>query len=211
MYDNGVMGFFYKFSDWFVKLAYINILWILFSSFGLIVIGFFPATFAMFSVIRRILNKEDVSIFKTFLKSYTGDFLKSNVIGWMITIVFTVLYFDIRIIEASENGFFQFFYLPLLIIGFLFLATVLYVIPTYIHYDLKLFQVFKNSFVIMIVNPLNTITMLSTIFVIYFVSYMIPGIIPFFSGSLLTLFLMMAALRSFQKIEDNKGSLETKV
>ncbi|MFC4024717.1 YesL family protein [Oceanobacillus longus] len=210
MYTNGFMGFFYKFSDWFVKLAYINILWILFSLFGLIVIGFFPATFAMFSVIRRVLNKEDLSIFKAFLKSYTGDFLKSNLIGWFIILVFSILYFDLTIIEATENDFFQFFQYPLLIIGFLFFATVLYVIPTYIHYDLKLFELFKNSFVIMIVNPLNTITMISTIFVIYFVSYMIPGIIPFFSGSLLTLFLMMAALRSFQKIEDSKDRLETK-
>lgn len=209
MYNSGFMVFFYKFSDWLVKLAYINILWILFSSFGLIIIGFFPATFAMFSVIRRILNKEDVSIFKAFWKSYSGDFLKSNLVGWMIAIIFFVLYFDLMIVGPTASGLLQLFYYPLLILTFIFFATVLYIVPTYIHYDLKLLQLFKNSFITMLLNPLNTMTMISSVIVIGFVSFLMPGIIPFFSGSLLALFIMIAALRSFQKVEDSKESLKS--
>ncbi|MBS4177478.1 YesL family protein [Lederbergia citrea] len=41
-------------------LDYVNLPWI---SFGLIVLGFFPATAAMFTVIRKWMMKEQVPVF----------------------------------------------------------------------------------------------------------------------------------------------------
>lgn len=205
MNTSELMGFLFKFSDWFMKLAYINILWILFSSFGLFIIGFFPATFAMFSVIRLLLtNKEEASIFKSFWFFYTGDFLKSNIIGWTVTSILAMLYLDLNIIKASSIDFLQLLYYPIIILAFLFSLTVLYVIPTYIHYDLKIVQVFKNSFMIMILNPLNTFTMISSVLLIVLISIFLPVIILFFSGSVLAVLITIAALRSYKKLEDKK-------
>ncbi|MDR7078940.1 putative membrane protein YesL [Neobacillus niacini] len=210
MPTNGTLGFIYKFSDWAMKLAYLNILWILFTIFGLIIGGFFPATFALFSVIRLLLqNREEASVFKTFWSFYKKDFWKSNSIGWSIILIFIIFYLDIQFVQESTNPFLHIFYYPLLILAFIFSLTVLYIIPTYIHFDLKMVQLFKNSFIIMILNPLNTITMISGVMIIYFVSMYIPGIIPFFGGSLLALFIMIAALRSYKKVEDKKEHIES--
>nr|WP_052044317.1 DUF624 domain-containing protein [Alkalihalobacillus alcalophilus] len=64
----------YTISDWIMRLAYINLLWLLFMIIGLFIVGFMPATVAMFTVIRMLLMKEEsVPIFKTFL-----TFLKRN-------------------------------------------------------------------------------------------------------------------------------------
>lgn len=193
-----------------MKLAYLNILWILFTILGIIIGGFFPATFALFSVIRLLLqNKEEASIFTTFWSFYKKDFWKSNRIGWSIALIFVIFYLDIQFVQESTNPFLHIFYYPLLILAFIFCLTVLYIIPTYIHFNLKIVQLFKNSFIIMILNPLNTITMISGVMFIYFVSIFIPGIIPFFSVSLLALFIMIAALRSYKKVEDKKEHIES--
>lgn len=207
MHNNGYLNFIYKLSDWFVKLIYINILWILFTIFGLIIIGFFPATFAMFSVIRCLLFKKNIHIFKGFWKFYTADFVKSNVLGGMILFIFLVLYFDLVIVGSKAVGFLHFFYYPLLVISLLFFATILYIIPIYIHFNSKIFQLFKDSFIVMILNPINTLTMISSIVFIYFISAVIPTVVLLFSGSLLALFVTMAALRSFQKINYNIDDL----
>lgn len=203
--QKGFTGFFYTFSDWFIKVVYLNVLWFFFSLLGLFVFGFFPATIALFSVIRLILIKEeDVAIFTTFWKFYKREFLKGNGIGWGISIILTILYFDVQFFRTAENGFLQFLYYPTMIVAIVFCLTVLYFIPTYVHYDMKLLQTIKNSFMIMIFNPLNTFTITSSVFVITFVSLIFPSIIPFMSVSLLALFIMMAALRSYKRVEDKQ-------
>jgi uncharacterized membrane protein YesL len=212
MHTSGALGFIYKFSDWVMKLAYLNILWILFTILGVIIGGFFPATFALFSAIRLLLlNREESSVFKTFWSFYKKDFWKSNRIGWSIALIFVIFYFDIQFVQESTNPFLHIFFYPLLILAFIFFLSVLYIIPTYIHFDLTIVQLYKNSFMIMILNPLNTITMISSVMFVYFVSIYIPGIIPFFSGSVLALFIMIAALRSYKKVEDKKGHIKSTV
>lgn len=205
MYQKGFTGIFYKFSEWFTKIIYLNILWVFFSLLGLLTFGFFPATIALFSVIRLILIKEEeFPVFKTFWYYFKKEFLKGNGIGWGIVMILTIFYFNIQFFRTTENEILQFFYYPMLILAFLFCMTVLYFIPTYVHYNLRFLHTIKNSFLIMIFNPLNTFTMISSIFVIGFPSMMFPTIIPFISISLIVLFIMMAALRSYKRIEDIK-------
>lgn len=49
----GWRGTLYRYMDWGMRLAYINILWLGGIILGLGVVGFFPATVAMLSVIRK--------------------------------------------------------------------------------------------------------------------------------------------------------------
>src|SRR5690625_6342583 len=61
----GPMGGFYTLANWIMRLAYVNILWIAFSLVGIIILGFFPATIGMFTVIRKWIQGDgDIPIFK---------------------------------------------------------------------------------------------------------------------------------------------------
>ncbi|GAF20232.1 hypothetical protein JCM19046_4941 [Bacillus sp. JCM 19046] len=56
----------YTWSDWAMRMAYLNIIWLLFTAIGLFLFGFMPATVALFTLVRKQLLKQDVPVFKTF-------------------------------------------------------------------------------------------------------------------------------------------------
>ena len=57
--------------QWIMRLAVVNGLWILFSLFGLLVGGVFPATVAALGLSRKwILGEQEVKIWKTFKQIY---------------------------------------------------------------------------------------------------------------------------------------------
>jgi uncharacterized membrane protein YesL len=60
-----------------MKLAYLNLLWIVFSVGGLIVFGSIPASVSLFTIVRKwLINKEtDLPIFHTFFQNYKNEFL----------------------------------------------------------------------------------------------------------------------------------------
>jgi uncharacterized membrane protein YesL len=196
--------FFYKVSNWILKLALINILWILFSILGLVIFGFFPATISMFSVISKLRRQEELPIFKTFWKTYKQEFIKSNQMGFLLVTVAVIFYFDLYFIQETSNSILQLFYYPLIILIFIFCMCILYVFPIYAHYDLKIFQIFKNAFLIMIANPLATFAIISSVIVIAVITMFFPAILLFFSGSILAYLITSAASNSFSKIELKK-------
>ncbi len=76
----GLWGAFYRVSLIISKLAYVNVLWILFSLAGLILLGVAPATVALFSVTRAWARKEwDIPVFQTFWSVYKQEFWKASV------------------------------------------------------------------------------------------------------------------------------------
>ncbi|MBT2720546.1 YesL family protein [Bacillus sp. ISL-46] len=195
------MGGFYKLLEWISRLAFLNILWISFSLLGLVIFGFFPATVAMFSVVRKwMLGKEDVSIFKTFWTAYKREFLKSNLLGLMIFAIGIVLYIDFQFIQNAANSFVSILYVPFFIITFIFISMLFYIIPIFVHYDMNISQVIKNSFFVMIMNPLSTFYMLIGSFGICFALSYAPPICILYSGNLLALFIMKPATNAFEKI-----------
>ncbi len=66
---SGFIDGYYRFAVWVTKFAYLNLLWIAFSLLGLGLFGLFPATAAMFAVVRKWINGEkDIPVFHVFLE-----------------------------------------------------------------------------------------------------------------------------------------------
>ncbi|MGM7722473.1 YesL family protein [uncultured Metabacillus sp.] len=207
MQMNGLAGGFYKISEWIMKLAYVNLLWLLFSLVGLIVFGFFPASAAMLAVIRKlIIGDTDIPVFKTFFTTYKKEFVKSNMIGILMFVVGYILYFDLTIVREA-SGVIRLLYFPLLMIFLGYVLTSFYVFPVFVHYETKIFHVLKNSFLIMILHPLSTIMMVVGAIAIYFLMITIPGLIPIFCGSLFAFVIMWSSLLAFSKIEKKQEAI----
>jgi uncharacterized membrane protein YesL len=185
-----------------MKLAYINILWLLFSVMGLIFLGVSPATVSLFTIIRKWFMKEtDLSIFQTFVQTYRKEFIKANKLGWAMAVIGLFLLFDFRILKNIGGGIQSALSIPLFIVSILYFITLLYIFPVYVHYELKLFQYIKNSFYIGIINMHITILMMAIILLLTILFNHLPGMVPFFGISLVSIVVMWGTKQSFQRIE----------
>lgn len=200
--ESGLTGAIYRICDWIARLAYLNLLWIIFTLSGFVVLGFFPATIAMFSVCRKwLLGERDVPVFTAFFYTYKAEFVKGNFLGLCVLGISYILWVDYRILQTSGNSnlptFAYLFFLLFVFYG----IFLLFLFPMYVHYELKLVQLVKNTFLLVITSPLTAIVMVTAVLLVYFLSLSISGVVLFFSGSTLALFLMWSSNRVFQKFE----------
>ncbi len=196
-------GKFYRFCEWIMKLAYINVIWVLFTLIGVLFLGFFPATVALFTIVRKWLLFHDHTfpIFKTFFKVYKQEFFKANALGSILITIFILLYLDMLYLSNLPANIHTLFSIALSISCILYIVTLLYIFPVYVHYDLNFFQYLKYALLIGIANPLTTSMMLITVGLLCVVFFYLPGIIPFFNINLFALLLMTGALHAFKKVE----------
>lgn len=208
MQFNWVVGKAYTGCEWVMKLAYLNILWVLFSLGGLILLGISPASVALFTILRKwLMNETDVPIFRTFLTTYKKEFVKSNQLGWIMALIGMFLYFDFKYLITVGGTIQYVLSIPLVIVTILFFITLLYLFPVYVHYELRLIQYIRNSFYIGIINMHITILMIAVTLLLGILYRSIPGIVPFFSISFFFLMVMTGAKQSFNRIEAKQKKL----
>lgn len=183
-----------------IELIYINVLWILFTVLGLGIFGLFPATVAMFTVIRkRIVGEENIKIFHTFSRTYRAEFMKTNGFAVIFYLATYFLYFDLKFLHLND-GKLQFLYPVLILIFFSSLMTLLFFFPVYVHFKLKFFQYFKQAFLIALTSPLEVITIAVSAVGIYVAVSIFPGMIPLFPGSIFAFISTKLSFRAFTRI-----------
>lgn len=209
MQMGGFTGGLFRFSEWAMKLAYLNILWILFSILGLGVFGVMPATVATFTIARKWLKlEEDIPIGKTFFSTYKKEFVKSNTIGFILAIIGMILYVNYQYLQVIENPIIHIVVVSLILMMSIFYGIlILYIVPVYVHFDLKLSQYFKYALMIGIMNIHLTIIMVVTIYLLYLFLIFIPGLIPVFVISLLALVIMGISYYAFLLLEKKSTGL----
>lgn len=201
---NNVSGWYIRFGEWALKLFLLNLLWFIFSVLGLLVLGIFPATAALFAVMRKLLmQSEDISIFKLFWNSYKNEFLKSNLLGFVISFIGFLLYIDYRVLQQlSVNILHQSLTITLFILIFLYLLVSIYIFPIFVHFNMSTFGYIKHAFILAIARPLKTLLVIVGLAVILYVLRLVPGLIPVFGVSLFSLLIMKGASYSLPEINN---------
>lgn len=195
---------FNTFAIWMMKVAYLNILWIGFTILGLGVLGLFPSTGAMFSIAHKWLRKEPVEkIFHTFWITYKSEFLSLNKFGLFFILIGYILVYDFMFVQKNVDKL-QFLYPILLFLAISYIVTLMYFFPVYIQFKIKFFQTIKQSFLIAASSLLETILILTACMLIGILVNLIPGIIPFFTGSVLAIAITWCSNRAFFKINSKK-------
>ena len=188
-----------------IALAYINAIWILFSLVGLVAFGIFPATTAMFAVVRKLIKDEEhFKIFPTFWTLFRTDFLKANGFGLIFLIVAYFFYFDFYFLQMN-SGKFQFLFPVLIFVLISGILTLLFFFPVYAHFNLSFFQYIKQSFLIAITSPIEVIAIGASAGIIYMNAIIFPGIIPLFTGSVFSYLATLISFRAFSRIEKRKN------
>ncbi|WP_226527190.1 YesL family protein [Metabacillus niabensis] len=202
---------FYLLLEWVMWLAYINLLWIGSALIGFIVFGIFPASVAMFTVIRHLLLKDTTGkqILKTFALTYKKEFFKSNLIGLIFTLVGYLLYLDFLYIQNMNGATYYLFQIGLIFISIIYFISLLYIVPVYVHYDLKIHQYFRHALLIGILSPITTMLIVIGLTTLYFLLGLIPGLIPLITTSTIAFIIMGCALIGFRRLEDKQQSAKS--
>ncbi|MCA0119942.1 YesL family protein [Bacillus sp. RSS_NA_20] len=201
MDHDGSMSRMLRMCEWVMRLAYTNVLWLLFTLLGLGIFGFMPATTALFSVMRKwIQGHEQVNVFQTFWKVYREEFVRSNVIGVVLVTIGTIIYVDLAYIYPT-SWFLHVLRFAIYIFGFLFIVSLFYIFPLLAHYDWKKRLYLKFSLLLGISYLQYTLSMLVFSAILFILFAYLPGIVPFFSISIVAYGHMWLAYQVFKKIE----------
>jgi len=205
---NPASSFIYNVFEWITRLAYLNLLWILFSLAGGLIFGFFPATIAMFAISREWLKgNSEIPILRSFWDYYRRDFLKSNLLGIFISIIIFLIAIDIIYIQGNTNELLSWTYIPLFAFMLLFIMLLFYIFPAFVHYDIKVQYVLKNSFFIMLINPFNSLLIILCLVPLFFIMKNFPALAFIFGGSSYAYITMWISLHAFNKVNKKSSNL----
>ncbi|MEW4369049.1 YesL family protein [Paenibacillus kandeliae] len=227
----GVMGGLYRLSEWIMRLAGSNLLWVICSSPFLFFLVFrfifmqsgasqndilqtnwamgilapfvlFPATSALFTVVRKwVMGEGDVSVIKTFFRGYKENYKQSMIGGIFYTLLFVIMYVDYTVYMN------QFPNLQLLGIVMLIFLLVLFVslfnfFSMVAHYHMKLKDIIKNAILLSIVRPFRLFSTLLGTVALLFIGTRYPVLFLFFLSSAIAWFAFFNFYGMFLKMQE---------
>jgi len=222
---NGLMSGLYQTTEWISKFAVVNMMWLLLnapivlillnmavgennivalSSLLLVILVpfvFFPATAAMFAMVRDwILKQDEQTLWLSFLKYYIQNYVKSMQTGCVLTLLWGIIVVDIYYL-SRENVLLLFSFI---IVGILLFIYTINVFSTMVHYDITLCPMLKKALLFTFGSPIHGIAILFSSLLIFFVSVdSLRFIIPFFSGSLIAYISFSAFYKVYLKFAGN--------
>lgn len=190
-----------RLGTWAFNLFLLNLLWFFFTCTGLIVLGIFPATAALFAVLRRtIIEDNDLPVLKLFVRNFRTEFIKANLLGYLYVLFGLVLYMYFQVVQLISYNQLQSIMVNItVVISVLYFITSLYVFPLFVHFDQKSFQYLKNALILAVGRPVRTIMMLLGLLLLTYICFRITVLIPVIGISLSCYVIMWTALKSLPK------------
>ncbi|MDN3019093.1 YesL family protein [Paenibacillus sp. BSR1-1] len=206
----GLLQGLYTLCEWVMRLTILNILWVVFSLMGAILLGFFPATAAMFEITRKWLKGEtDIPIFKYFWAAYKKYFVKANLLGTVVAITGIFLYIDFSFFSSLEGFAFKVLTALVMLVSIIYFVLLIYIFPVFVTYEINLFQTIKFACLLGVYRPLSTIGILLGSILLYFLFSTFTPVLVFFGGSLTSIMMMWVSRSTFFKIKNKYSTEET--
>lgn len=229
METKGLMGGFYKITEWIMRISGSNLLWLLCSSpflffvltmlvspemnadflreilwFMAIVAPFtlFPATAALFSVTRKwVMGDMDVSIIKTYFKGYKENYKQSMVGGIFYTLLIVIMIVDYNVYMKQLNNL-QFIGIVILVFMVLLLVSLFNFFSMVSHYYLKVTQLIKNAILLTILRPFRVLYTLIITGVLVLITIRFPWMIFFGFMSLTAYVAFYNFYAAYNKVQE---------
>ncbi len=196
----------YRIGEVLVNLILLNLLWLIAC---LPVITAFPATAAMFGVVRDWIKDTDSGIVMPFVRHLKANLARSLWIGFVWLAVGCVLLIDFVVIGGTEAWLKVPAFMLLTLVALCFILTSMYLFPVMVNYEGRWRNVIKNSFLIAIAQPGTTILCIVVVALALVVVYYVPAVV-LVAGSGTAYLQYLLCRRAFDRIEALKGiKLET--
>src|SRR5690625_871796 len=196
----------FKLSEWFIIFLFIEESDLVLPFSLLLIVStlfmFFPATTVMFALARElILNQEQDSLIKTYLRFYKENYKKSVFGGFIITGMWVIWIVNFYYVKDVST---------ILMFAVLILGLVLYVFTIHffsvsVHYHEKLLILIRNAFLLTVGSPVLFFVILITNGLLFYIS--LNGFImfvPFFTGSLIAFISFSAFYRLYLNVMEKK-------
>jgi uncharacterized membrane protein YesL len=199
----------YTFCDWVARLAYINLLWLLFTLSGFVIFGFFPATIAMLATLRQFIRKNHPPVFQTFWHYYKKEFFNSNKLGLILVGIGLILFMNIRFLQSTSSEMPSFLFYTSVIMSGIYFLIICYTLASYVEVEQRLGTHLKNALLITISNPLPSLFIIFGFAAVYFAVTYLSGLGFFFSVSTLGLVILSSANLAYKNILKKQEKLGT--
>lgn len=175
---------FYAITEYVMQLAYINLLWILFTLLGFGIFGLFPSTAALFAVTNEwVTEQKNTKVFSSFWRHYRIYFTRANMLGYVMIVIGVFLWLDLRLCTYYGGIFFELLGFAILGIALLYIISFIYLFPVCIRFQTSPFMTLKYALYSAVTHPIESLMMMLCITLIFIASNYFASIIPFFSFS----------------------------
>ncbi|MBT2722169.1 YesL family protein [Bacillus sp. ISL-46] len=181
------------------NLFLLNLLWLLMS---LPVVTIFPATAAMFGVVRQSVLYKDSSVFTSFFRYFKENFKQSFLLGILWLTFAYIFYSDYKFIYGL--GSIRNVLLPvLLFVGVLYTFTTVFLFPVMVHYKTNWRVLLKNALFFSLLHFPITLLGLVILVATAVIAMALP-ITGFIIFSISAYWIFSLCNRVFRKIEQVK-------
>ncbi|HEX4811237.1 MAG TPA: DUF624 domain-containing protein [Nonomuraea sp.] len=159
--------------------ARLNLLWIVFTLLGGVVLGLGPATVAAYTLARRHHRHESFQGWREFWAVYRREFVRGSLLVLPLALAATVLIGNHLYLSALGPG-----TGPLRVVTYAALVALVaagaYLGPLYVHYELPLWRYIPKASLLALTRPASTALLLFTLSAIVFATATVPALAPLF-------------------------------
>lgn len=195
---------FYRILETITFFFLLNILWI---GMCLPVITIFPATAAMFGVLRHWVMNKDTSIFIPYFRFFKENFKQSFMAGLLFFVFGTVFYVDLMLIGSFTSTMHNILLVFLFLLGIIVLFTTIYLFPVMVHYRLPFWMMIKTAFLLSIKFFPTTILSIIILGLMIILVFFIP-VTLIFMFSFVSYIVFLLCYSKFRNIEKIKNANE---
>jgi uncharacterized membrane protein YesL len=191
----------YRAVEVLLNLLVLNLIW---AVACLPVITAFPATAAMFGVVREWVKGNDNGIVLPFTRHLRANFVQSFWIGLVWIAVCGILLVDFVLVGGAEAWLKIPAFVVLAFFAFFLTITSMFLFPVIVNYEGRWRNTIKNSFLMAIAQPLTTIKCIMAVALVYVVVSYVP-ILVLVAGSGTAYLIYSFCKQAFDRIEALKG------
>ncbi|MGO4591528.1 YesL family protein [Paenarthrobacter sp. 2TAF44] len=170
----------YTFFDTLLWIACLNMLWIVFTLLGGVVLGAGPSTAAAHILIREKVQGNAVPLMRRYAKEYFKNFGKGNALGVPVLVVAASLALNWGYFSAGWDLGSQVASAAILLAVLFAAGTLCYLFPMFARYDLTIPQYFLMSSRFAMRHLAGTVILLFVTAAAVFACRSLPGLVPFF-------------------------------
>lgn len=159
----------YEAADEVAWAAKLNLLWILFTLAGGVVLGVGPATVAAYTLARRRAMGESFRSWPAFVSAYRREFVRGNILVLPLIAVFGLL--------ATNYHAFPALRLAIVVALGLLIVITAYALPMAVHYDLRTPQLLPKASLFALTRPASSVLLVFVFAAVVFVSTTFPFLV----------------------------------
>lgn len=205
--DNRFINFILNAGQIIYDLFLLQILWILYSLKGFIILGVFPATVSIVNIYYKWLQGDrNLSIIHEFKEGYKVNFKQANQIGYLYALIFGLLYIDLRVSVVYIQSIIL--HTVLLLLTLLTAIVCIYSLIITVRYNFSLKDTLKQSFFVSLSVPIYTIATLIGIILVSSLMYNFIFLFLFFGIPLFLIPIVWFTYTGLQKAEEQRKKLD---